>query len=291
MSDERAEPTEEAPEPLQSRRRWLQTMAAAAGAVGATRLLGAARAEAADGGNFVLGVANAATSKTSLATSGPVSNDGALSVTAAAADYGIYGAGAAYGVVGSGPGGVLGLGTVGGVFSGSVVAINLDPQDSPGAPTGQAFKGDLAVDSNGVLWLCVAAGTPGTWIRVSHGGVRFLTTPVRAYDSRNTTDGKLGAPGKDGSVNNPRVIQITGVITGIPANAVGLVGNLTVTQGSGANFATIWPGGAWPGTSNVNFNADDAANSFQIGISGGGSVSLASWQPAHAIIDIAGYVL
>ena len=70
----------------------------------------------------------------------------AFKVIAPNFDYGVSGEAKDYGVVGTGAGGVLGLGTVGGVFSGSVVAINLDPQNAAGAPTGEAFKGDLAVD-------------------------------------------------------------------------------------------------------------------------------------------------
>jgi hypothetical protein len=274
----------------QSRRRLLQAAGVAAGAVAAGRMLAPESASAADGGNFVLGTANTATSKTSLATSGAISNDGALSVTAAAADYGVFGSGASYGVVGSGPGGVLGLGSVGGVFSGSVVAINLDPQAAAGPPTGQAFRGDMAVDSTGVLFMCVAAGTPGTWIRVSHGGTRYLGSPARAYDSRAGTDGKL-RPGF-GDITNPRVVPITGVVAGVPANALGVFGNLAVTQEDGGGFATVWPGGAWPGTANINYNANqDLSNAFSVGLSGTGGISIAASGTTHVVIDIAGFVL
>ena len=103
---------------------------------------------------------------TGLTTAGADAATGlqAFKVVAPNFDNGITGEAKDYGVIGTGAGGVLGLGAVGGVFSGSVVAINLDPQNTPRrAPTGEAFKGDLAVDLNGVLWLCVADGTPGTW--------------------------------------------------------------------------------------------------------------------------------
>jgi hypothetical protein len=225
-----------------------------------------------------------------VTTSGPISNDGAISVTANSADFGVYASAASYGLVGSGPGGVLGLGTVGGVFSGSEVAINLDPRSTPGAPTGQAFKGDMAVDSNGVLYLCVAAGTPGTWIRVSHGGVRPLGVPQRAYDSRNT-----GGRFSDGE---SRKISIAGVVAGVPANAVGIVGNVTITNTVGAGFLTIWPTGqAQPTTSNINWTTafTTVANAFNIGAGSGGDLSVitfgTSGPTTDVIVDVTGYIL
>lgn len=271
-----------------TRKDMLRVAAVAAGAAAAGSLASASSAKAADGDPLVLGQSNTASSQTKLTSSTTVASDGALSVTAAAADYGIYGSGKSYGIAGSGPGGVLGLGTVGGVFSGSVVAVNLDPQDNPGAPTGQAFKGDMAVDSDGVLWLCIGSGTPGNWIKVSHGGTRYLSSPQRAYDSRNDAAGKL----QGGFPIHPRTVDIRAAIPSIPAAAVGIVGNFTVTQEDGGGFATIWPSGAWPGTSNINFNPGvDLANAFSVGLSSSGTVEIAASAATHAIVDVAGYIL
>jgi hypothetical protein len=139
------------------------------------------------------------------------------------------------------------------------------------------------------MYLCTADGNPGTWIKLSHGGYRPLPAPVRAYDSRQTPAGKL-KPG-DGDTATPRPIQITGVVAGVPANAVAVAGNLAVTEASAGGFATIWPGGAWPGTANINFVSADLSNSFTVGLSGSGSVNVAASSPTHVVIDIAGYVL
>ena len=55
---------------------------------------------------------------------------------------------------------------------------------------------------------------------------------------------------------------------------------------------TIWPSGAWPGTSNINFvSGVDLANSFSVGLSNSGSVSVAAFGATHVIIDVAGYIL
>jgi hypothetical protein len=283
-----------------SRRELLRTAGVVAGAAVVGQLAGAESAAAGDGSNLLLGVSvNSAVSKTVLTTSGTIPSDAALSsaltVIAPQADYGIAGDAASYGVVGKGAGGVLGLGTVGGVFSGSTVAINLDPQEDPGAPIGQAFKGDLAVDSTGVLWLCVADGTPGTWIQVSHGGVRLLPTPQRAYSSTEVSGGARMNQGET------RTIPIGGVVAGVPTIARGVVINLTVHLNINGGFVTAFPAGSsLPSTSTVNWNTSNqaVANGATIGLGTGGAVSLfvdaavAPGSPAtHVIVDVTGYVL
>jgi len=271
----------------------LKTAGIVAGAAVAGKLAVAETASAADGQPLIVAANNSASNlETGLTTAGINAPAGfrAFKVIAPNFDYGVSGEAQDYGVVGTGAGGVLGLGTVGGVFSGSVVAINLDPQSAAGAPTGESFKGDLAVDSTGVLFLCVADGTPGSWIRVSHGGVRYLATPQRAYDSRNVAAGTL-KPG-NGDTGTPRVIPISGVVAGVPPNALGIVGNLAVTGSTGGGFATIWPSGAWPGTANINYNTgQDLSNSFNVGLSGTGSISIAASGVTHVVIDVAGYIL
>jgi hypothetical protein len=120
--------------------------------------------------------------------------------------------------------------------------------------------------------------------------VKLLTSPVRAYDSRTDPAGKLpGGPG--GSAGTPRVIQIIGAVAGIPSNAIGVVGNIAITQEDGLGFATVWPSGPWPGTANINFIAGDASNFFSSGLSSTGSISVAASATTHVVIDITGYIL
>ena len=102
-----------------------------AGAAVAAKLVTAESASAADGQPLVVGNNNSGTIiTTGLTTAGSPTAAGlpAFKVVAPNFDNGITGEAKDYGVVGTGAGGVLGLGAVGGVFSGSVVAINLDPQ-------------------------------------------------------------------------------------------------------------------------------------------------------------------
>jgi len=247
-------------------------------------------ADATDGSGLVVGTANSATSRTTLQASGAISNDGAFVVTADAADWALEGSSGQVGVLGSGFIGVTGTGDVGGFFSGNLAAISLQPQDAKGAPTSGDFsRGDILVDATGVMYLCVAAGNPGTWIKLSHGGYRPLAAPVRAYDSRHAQEGKL-KPG-NGDTASPRAIQITGLVPGVPADAVAVAGNLAVTEASAVGFATLWPSGPWPGTANINFASADLSNSFTVGLSPTGQVTVAASSPTHVIVDIAGYIL
>jgi hypothetical protein len=88
------------------------------------------------------------------------------------------------------------------------------------------------------------------------------------------------------------VIQIVGVVPGVPASAIGVVGTITVTQESTVGFATVWAGGPWPGTSSVNFlGGIDLSNPFTSGLSASGAITVAANQSTHVVIDITGYLV
>ena len=292
-----------------TRRDMLKTAGVVAGAAVAGKLAAADSASAADGQALVVAANNSATNlETGLTTGGPnQAPEGfkAFKVVAPNFDYGVSGDAKNYGVVGTGAGGVLGLGTVGGVFSGSVVAINLDPQPDPqhggpvNAPTGQAFQGDLAVNSAGILWFCVAdspaGGGPGTWIKLSHGGSRILPSPIRAY---STTDVVGGAKMNQGET---RTVPLAGVVSGVPSNALGLIVNITAHQTVSGGYVIVYPAGtSRPATSNINWSTTGTAiaNGATVGVGNGGAISIfadaavpASSPATHVIIDVAGYIL
>ena len=281
-----------------TRKDLLKVAGVVAGAAVAGKLVSADSASAADGQPLVVAANNSASNiTTGLTTAGLDAAAGlqAFKVVAPNFDNGITGEAKDYGVIGTGAGGVLGLGAVGGVFSGSVVAINLDPQNAAGAPTGESFKGDLAVDSTGVLWLCVADGTPGTWIKVSHGGARLLPSPFRAYSS---TEVGTGVRMNKAETRN---VPIAGVVPGVPSNAVGVIMNLTLHQTISAGFVTAFPTGtSVPGTSSINWfqSNQQVANGATIGLGTGGAVSffadgaVSAGQPlTQIIVDVTGYIL
>jgi hypothetical protein len=176
-----------------------------------------------------------------------------------------------------------------------------------GAPTTGSFDaGEQIRDLAGALWLCVAFGTPGTWVRaatvangVNGGSVNFLAHPIRLFDSRSSS-GALAA----GATHN---VQVTGVTVGgvsIPAGAVGVMGTVTVTGTSGpSGYLTMYPQGSPPpaasATSNINWfaagqtlataaivalNAANGQLTISNGISGGSA-------PTQVIFDAAAYVI
>jgi hypothetical protein len=296
MSAER--PDSEIPvEPKRTRLGALKTLGVAiVGVAAGTAFTKERTASAATGTDLVLGTANTAEDQTKLTMDGTLpANTSAFVVAAANANAAIEGNSSSIGVLGNATTGVMGVGDIGGVFAGDANAIMLRPQSFAGESipsTDDHLTGDLLVDANGVLWLCVADGTPGAWIRVSHGGMRLLPSPQRAYDSR---------AGNGARVNQGETvtIPIAGVVPGVPLNALGVIANLTVDRTLGGGFLTAYPAGTpVPTTSNVNWNTNDQtiANGATIGLGGGGislfaDASVPAGTPAtHVIVDVAGYV-
>jgi hypothetical protein len=281
-------------EKVGTRRRFFGLAAAGVAGLFAGRLT-TEDAHAADGDPISAGQTTTALGKTELSTTGPVANDAALAVNAPNADYGVKGTAAAIGVYGRGPIGVLGEGAVGGVFSGTDTAVSLTPTGTSGPSTTQSLKGDVLVDKDGVMWFCIADGTPGTWIKLSHGGVRYLDAPDRVYSSTNPG---AGGTHKKGEV---RPIQITGSVPGLPDNAVGIVGNVTVHQTVAAGFVTVYPAGAdVPAASTLNWFTPNmqAANAISVRLGAQGRISVyadgamaAGANACEVIVDVSGYVL
>jgi hypothetical protein len=279
-----------------NRRGLVRRAAAAALGLAALRsVTDAEQAQAADGDALLVGRANSAVSKTSLTTSGTIANDAAVLITAANADYGLEAQGSAIGLVGSASVGVVGVGSAGGFFSGSDVTISLDPTTTSGPPTDQTYKGDMVLDADGVLWLCVADGAPGTWIRVSHGGTRLLPSPQRAYSSSDVGNGSKMNQGET------RTIAIGGAVSGVPAIALGVVVNITVHDTVSGGYATVYPAGASrPATSTINWSTtgQSIANGATIGLGTNGGISIftdagvpAGSPATHIIVDVTGYIL
>jgi hypothetical protein len=275
-------------QPRRSRRGFLRLFfAGGLGLAGGGALAAARDATAADSGNLVIGQDNDATGQTKLSNSGALADDAAFRVDAPQADYGISASGKSIGLYGQGPIGVYGDGAVGGVFSGSDASLSLTPRGTSGAPGGTNMKGDVALDADGVLWLCVAGGSPGTWIKISHGGTRMLASPQRVYDSRDN-GGPPFSPGTQ------RTVDVVATNKGVPAQALGIVCNLTVTQTSSFGFLTAWPDGSRPNTSNVNWSSAGTtiAGAATVGLGAGGKINLyVEACTAHVIVDVAGYVL
>ena len=172
------------------------------------------------------------------------------------------------------------------------------PAGIVGAPTaGSYLAGEQIRDVNGDLFICIVGGSPGTWKKVAAldthykgGGIVFLSTPIRVYDSRQTGGALIG--------NATRDVQVTGVLIGgvqVPKGASGCIGNLTVTGTSASGYVVIYPhGSSTPTTSSVNFlTGQTVANAFSVGLSGTGAVTVHSFTKGqcHFIVDINGFII
>lgn len=164
------------------------------------------------------------------------------------------------GVGGAGSRGVHGIGTSIGLLGQSVtgtaiqtvsnhVQIRLAP-GARGAPTEDSvlhYDGDTVVDSSGDLWFCTAAGTPGTWRRLSGGttagSFHVLPAPARIYDSRPGSAPAVGS--KTPLTNTPRVLSCNVNSSGVPAGATAVALTVLLVNAANANGnMTVWANGA-----------------------------------------------
>lgn len=121
--------------------------------------------------------------------------------------------------------------------------------------------------------------------------IRFLPSPLRAYDSRD--DIPLAA--RESRVINLRYGLDGGgaSIIAVPPGAVGAIVTLTATETQGPGFLTIHGGPEVPATSNINFVAANVniAVSTQTGVDERGRLYVtAGPSGSHFIIDVIGYL-
>jgi hypothetical protein len=151
-------------------------------------------------------------------------------------------------------------------------------------------------DTNAVWQGNQYTASPGGWsTEVSElqtaGATYVPLAPVRVLDSRSG----LGTVGAFVS-SVPKTIQITGA-HGIPANAVAITGNLTVTGQQQAGYASLTRvPQANPTTSTLNFPlGDNRANNVTSPLSSTGTVSITykatAGKQAHFLLDVTGYFL
>jgi|GEM_PF-2584269 len=93
--------------------------------------------------------------------------------------------------------GVVGQGAaqgIGGYFAGGLAQIHVIPAAAAGPPTTNPHQqGDLWFDSREVLWMCIANGTPGTFVPMQFGGLNnalFTAVSTSQYTLTNS-DGSV----------------------------------------------------------------------------------------------------
>ncbi len=233
--------------------------------------------------------------------------------TAPVGGFGMYGTAN----TGAGSVGVKGRADEGtGVAAASTTGISLHVQDggrilqalrAAGAPVAGSFAtGEQIRDANGDMYICTASGTPGTWRKVTAqapgyanagGSINLLAQPIRLLDTRPTTTAPLNNGFAKVAGNTTLTLQITGTVASglsVPAGAKGVIGNITIIAPNGDGYAQVWPSGAAPTTSNINYGTISAnpaiANSFIVALDPTGKINILTYQTAHVLIDVAGFV-
>jgi hypothetical protein len=148
------------------------------------------------------------------------------------------------------------------------------------------------IDSSAV-WQGNQHADNGSWVtevtQMTVDGANYVPiTPLRVLDSRLGT----GLSGKF-IANVARTLTVTGGT--VPADAIAITGNLTVTRQSSAGYVSVTPIATnTPSTSTINFpTGDTRANNLTIPLSRAGSLGLVYKAPAgkttDLILDVTGY--
>jgi len=182
-----------------------------------------------------------------------------------------------YGVAG-GSGGI----DLAAIGNGRILQLSLPDQmlttPPAGPPNYPPNPFEQARDGNGILWL---SSLNNTWRRINS---TIPVTPFRVYDSR---------PGAR-PANSVTVIQIGGV-HGIPADAIGVFGNLTALSPAADGFLQMFPTGSPLGQfNNLNYlRGVSAMSNFVMVALGNGQVSVyvSGNGPTNFLFDVNGYII
>jgi Carboxypeptidase regulatory-like domain len=198
--------------------------------------------------------------------------------------------------------------TVTGQTSLGYLYIGPNAADNPTSSTLNFPVGDdranavtVALSKTGTLSVTYATPNAGATAHVIFDVTGFFTddtsgatyhalTPARILDSRDGTGG-LGTFSSH--------VSQTFTVTGhgdVPANAVAVTGNLTITQQTSLGYLFVGPVAMNnPTSSTLNFPTnDDRANAVTVALGAGGSLSITYAAPtsgptAHVIFDVTGY--
>ena len=155
--------------------------------------------------------------------------------------------------------------------------------------------GALMVDVDGNWWAATATGNDGGWRMLagpdSAGTLHLLPSPRRVYDSRPGEPPAID-PKSPLAPNLSRTIDPTANNSGVPVQARGVLVTLTIVAPAGPGFATVWPEGPWPGSSNINFAAgQNIAVSTVVGVAEGAWFQVLANVATDVIVDAVGYFI
>jgi hypothetical protein len=117
-------------------------------------------------------------------------------------------------------------------------------------------------------------------------------TPIRVFDTRpKAAVGTVAVPKTEVGGSTELRVKITGT-SGVPGSGVSAVSlNLTATQTTGGGYVTVYPCGARPEASNLNFTAADqtVANAVIAPVSASGEVCVYASYGTHLLADVNGW--
>jgi len=169
-------------------------------------------------------------------------------------------------------------------------------------PSASTVAGDLVATGNGQLWFthATSAGPEPAIVHTDLNASSFvpLKAPVRILDTRSAAlrksiidgSGKLASSGQ---LLRTKTIHIN--LTSLVSFGYALSVNLTVTGTEAGGDATVWPGGAVPNASSINFAKGwTIANMIVSGIaqyssSITDSIAITTTATTHVILDVAGF--
>jgi hypothetical protein len=169
---------------------------------------------------------------------------------------------------------------------------------APNTRSDAHLKGEMICDVNGDVWVCVAAGSPGTWRHVAGttttGSLHLLASPKRVYSSR--PEDEPVSVGPKTPLSATRTIDCKQGSSGVPAGATGVVLNVTAIAASANGYLSVSPGSTgFSGTSTLNWSANGAvvANGVTVGTGAGATidVTIGGGGTANFIVDVMGYYL
>ena len=167
----------------------------------------------------------------------------------------------------------------------------IDPSYSHPAPDGDVYYRSLVV-TPGVRTTHARGGVPPVFV-ASSGSFYPVNPTVRLVDTRPDHAGPTGKLAANGVTN----YQITGAV--VPAGAIGITANLTVTRQSAGGSLYIAPtidsNAALP-ASTINFpSRDNRANGITVGLTTQGTIAAyfagGSGQSIDFILDVTGYFM
>jgi hypothetical protein len=218
---------------------------------------------------------------TGVVAYGNSSGTGVEGVANGASGFGVLGStSSGYGVVGQSTSGVdLAANGTGRVF--------IAPQFLAGPPLiGTFMKGEVVIDQNGAVFVCIAGGSPGTWTQLSTTlqGLQSFPNPRRVLGQAVTYGQVLTG------IN--ATVKKSGGPTGVPAGARAAY---CAVESDQAGRLTLYPGGTTDtGIANWTNNGLDGLlflSYMLIPLAANGTFNVHSYITGNIYIDAWGYLL